>query len=95
VDKKRSQRLRGRKTWRANGAFENVEIAEKAVEATRKGEGLHGIFSQQRKELRLTQKPRKDVVQDIEEGYADGDKQVVQMNGRAGTNMKEKPTISA
>ena len=51
MEEKRSQGLKGRihvmrqrKTWRANGAFENVKMAEKALEATRKGESLDGVF---------------------------------------------------
>ncbi len=69
MEEKRAHGLRGRlhvmkerKTWRANGAFENVEMAEKALEATRKGENLDGVFSLQREELKLAQKPRKNVV---------------------------------
>jgi hypothetical protein len=59
--------LRERKTWRANGAFENVEMAEKAVAARKNGGSLEGVFAQQREELRLTQRPRKNVVQDMEQ----------------------------
>jgi hypothetical protein len=103
MEEKRSQGLRGRihfmrerKIWRANGAFENVEMTEKALEARRKGESLDGIFAQQRGELRLTRKPRKNVVQDMEgHDVQNDDRQVVQMNGHAGTNVKEKPKISA
>jgi hypothetical protein len=75
MEEKRAQGLRGRihvmrerKTWRANGAFENVEMAKKAVEASRKGESLDGVFAQQREELQMTQRPRKNVVQDMNEG---------------------------
>jgi len=105
VEEKRSEGVRGRihvmrqrKTWRANGAFENVEMAEQALEATRKGESLDGVFAQQRKELQLTHRPRKNVVRDIEQGHRvkDDDRvQPVQMNGCATTHMKEMPTISA
>jgi hypothetical protein len=84
MEEKRSQGLRGRihimrerKLWRANGAFENVEMAGKALEARRKGESLDGVFAQQRKELQLTQKSRKDVVDDITKGKRVGDVQKV------------------
>ncbi|KAE9380497.1 glycosyltransferase family 1 protein [Stipitochalara longipes BDJ] len=100
MEEKRSKGLRGRihvmkerKLWRANGAFENVEMAEKALAARRKGESLDGVFAEQRKELQLTEKPRKDVVDDIAEGKGVEDVQKVQMNGRAGTNVKGKPTL--
>jgi hypothetical protein len=77
--------LRERKTWRANGAFENVEMAEKAVAARKKGESLEGVFAQQKEELKLTQRPRKDVVADMEqggEGYKRNEQnQVVQEEG--------------
>ena len=53
--------MRKRKTWRANGAFENVEMAEEAVAARKKGKGLEGVFSQQRKELKLAEHLRKSV----------------------------------
>lgn len=84
MDEKRAEGLRGkihvmreRKTWRANGAFENVEMAEKALEATRRGESLDGVFAHQRKELQLTHEPRKGVVQDMEEGKEVEDDQKV------------------
>lgn len=60
--------LRERKTWRANGAFENVEMAEKALEARRKGESVEGVFAEQRDELKLAKRPRKNVDMDIKEG---------------------------
>jgi hypothetical protein len=88
--------LRERKTWRENGAFENVEMAEKAVQARKKGEGLEGAFAQQREELKLTQRPRKNVVQDMEQGEA-GDKrneENVQDQGSARPEGKDIPMIS-
>jgi len=100
MEEKQSKGLKGRihvmkerKLWRANGAFENVEMAEKALEARRKGEGLEGVFAEQRKDLELTEKPRKGVVDDIAEGNRVEDVQKVQMNGHAGTNVKPKPTV--
>jgi len=75
MDQKRKQSLIGRihvmrerKTWRTNGAFENVEMAEKALEAMRKGQSLDGVFAQQREHLKLAEKPRKNVVQDLKMG---------------------------
>jgi hypothetical protein len=101
MEEKGSHGLRGRlhamkvrKTWRANGAFENVEMAEKALEARRKGEGLDGVFAEQKRELQLTQRPRKDVVDDIAEGRGIEDVQKIQMKGPAGTNVKDKSTTS-
>ncbi|KAF8852404.1 UDP-Glycosyltransferase/glycogen phosphorylase [Acephala macrosclerotiorum] len=51
MEEKRARGLRGklrvmreRKTWRSHGAFENVAMAEKALEARRKGESLGGVF---------------------------------------------------
>jgi len=61
MDEKRSQGLKGRvvamrerKTWRSNGAFENVDMAERALEARRKGENLDGVLAAQREELKKT-----------------------------------------
>lgn len=89
MEEKRTQGLRGklhvmkeRKQWRANGVFENVEMAEKALEARMKGGNLDGVSAEQRRELELAQKPRKDVVDDMEEGKPVEDMQKVQMNGR-------------
>ena len=102
MEEKQSEGLRGRihvmrerKTWRANGAFENVEMAEKALEARRKGESLNGVFAEQRRELQLSQKPRKEVVDDVAEGKPAEDVQKLQMNGHTEMNLKEKPDISA
>ena len=52
--------LRERKTWRANRVFENVEMAEKAVAARKKGENLEGVFTQQRDELKLNAKAEEE-----------------------------------
>ena len=89
MEEKRTQGLKGRihllrerKKWRANGAFENVEMAKKALEARRKGESLEGVFSQQREELRLAKRPRKGVDRDIREGgggESDDGRQKVQL----------------
>lgn len=58
--------LRQRRQWRANGAFENVVMAEMAVEATRRGEGLEETFAEQRKELEKVDRPRKNVVGELQ-----------------------------
>lgn len=58
-----------RREWRANGAFENVVMAEKALEARKRGEDLDGVFSEQRQELKKAAKPKKDVVDDIRQGH--------------------------
>lgn len=63
--------LRERKTWRVNGAFENVEMAEKALEAVKRGESLDDVFRLQREELKKSRMPRRDVVKDIEEDKAE------------------------
>lgn len=89
--------MKERKIWRANGAFENVEMAEKALEATRKGQSLEGVFAQQREELKLTHKPRKNVVQDLNEGKNGGDLdvgQVVQTHDNAKPDTKEMPSLT-
>jgi hypothetical protein len=108
MEEKRSQGLRGRvhvmrerKTWKANGAFENVEMAKKAIEATRKGESLDGVFAQQRAELKMAQQPRKNVVQNMDEGKdgKDGngvndEGQRVQTKQYAQVPTKEIPSLS-
>ncbi|KUJ23026.1 UDP-Glycosyltransferase/glycogen phosphorylase [Mollisia scopiformis] len=88
--------MRERKTWRANGAFENVTMAERALEAKRNGESLEGVFAQQRVELANSQRPRKNVVKDLEQGNGnevDADAQHIQKNGKARAPTKETPDI--
>lgn len=60
LEEQRTQGLKGRiahfrmrKSWRVNGAFENVEMAEKALEAWRKGGSLQGFLGEQRETPRL------------------------------------------
>lgn len=102
MEDKRAKGLKGkldafkeRKTWRINGAFDNVEMAEKALEATRKGESLEDVFRLQREELRKSQLPWKEVAKDIEEekhdaGVGDlvstGDGTGVDDGGKAGND---------
>ena len=89
--KGRLQAMKERKAWRANGAFENVEMAEKALEARRKGESLDGIFAEQRDEMKKQDRPRKAVEKDLTKGKGNqkkGERQLVQENG-------ETPTVEA
>lgn len=58
MDEKRSEGLKGRATamkerkqFRQNGAFENVEMAQRALDATKTGESLEAVFAQQRVDL--------------------------------------------
>lgn len=85
MEAKRSQGIRGRigvirehKTWRTNGAFENVEQAEKALDASKRGENLDGVFDEQRKELSEAKKPRRKVSKDMME-----EKKTRETNGQA------------
>lgn len=64
--------MKERKTWRANGAFENVEMAEKALEASRRGENLEGVFKEQRKEMERSEMARRNVVDEMGKQSGDG-----------------------
>jgi hypothetical protein len=66
----RIQVMKERKMWRANGAFENVAMAEKALEARRKGESLDSAFQEQRRELEKARRPRKPNMLDVFEERA-------------------------
>ncbi|OWP04459.1 hypothetical protein B2J93_3407 [Marssonina coronariae] len=75
MEEKRAHGLKGRvramrehQTWRANGAFENIASAEKALEAKRKGLSLDEVSAQQRDELQVTQRPRGNAAQEMEQG---------------------------
>jgi len=103
MEEKRAEGLKGRvkflrekKTWRANGAFENVEMAERALEAKRKGESFEGVFERQRKELELAKRPKKNVQADMQEaGDGVGEKgQAVQLNGTAKPPVKEEHNLA-
>ncbi|KAI9881599.1 MAG: hypothetical protein M1830_000163 [Pleopsidium flavum] len=66
---KKAKGLRGRiemhkehKYWREHGAFENVEQANKALEAQKKGHSFDKVFKRQRKELRMAEAPRKSTM---------------------------------
>lgn len=76
MEEKRTEGLVGRikvrherKAWRENGAFENVEMAERALEARKRGEDFESVFKDQRKELNKAAKPKKDVVDEIQPGH--------------------------
>ena len=104
MEEKRAQGLAGkiklmkeRKTWRANGAFENVTMAEKALEANRKGESLDNVFAEQRVELSIAQRERRNVAKDLQQGTADdveADAQVVQGNGQVRPPKKDTPEVN-
>jgi hypothetical protein len=65
--KGRIQAVRERRHWRENGAFENVEWAEKALEARKRGESLEEVMREQREEIERAHRPRKPVMRDLEE----------------------------
>lgn len=54
-----------RKNWRANGAFENVEMAEKVLEANKNGDDMDKLFKEQRTDSDVADAPKKDVVDEI------------------------------
>lgn len=71
MEKKKSSGLKGRvrvmkerKTWRAYGAFENIEMAEAALEARKKGESLDAVFEKQRIESEKAKLSPNSVVDD-------------------------------
>lgn len=73
MDEKRADTIIGRlqinkerKTWRAKGVFENVEMAEKALKARKNGESLDAIFAEQRKELEKAKKPKKMALETVD-----------------------------
>lgn len=66
------------KRWRKHGAFENVEQANKALEAQKKGHSFDNVFRRQRKELRMAQAPRKSTMTKA------------QRQGKAGMEREEK-----
>lgn len=61
--------MRERRTWHANGAFEGVAAAERALNARREGgqEELERVFGEQRRELEWAKRPRKGVAKELEE----------------------------
>lgn len=54
-----------RKNWRENGAFENVQMAERVLEANRRGENIDGVLKNQQKEIKHATGPKEDVVDEI------------------------------
>lgn len=60
-----------RKLWRENGGFENVEMAEKVLEARSKGEGLDGVFKEKRRQSELAGKQKKNVEKDLRRGVVE------------------------
>lgn len=68
-NQKRAKGLKGRielhrerKRWRQHGAYENIQQANKALEAQRKGHSLEKVFRRQRKELKVAAGPRKSTM---------------------------------
>lgn len=61
----RLQAMKERKTWRTNGAFDNVEMAERALEAKRRGESLDGVFLKRKTEIEKSRLPKRDVANDL------------------------------
>ncbi|CAG8973118.1 hypothetical protein HYALB_00007595, partial [Hymenoscyphus albidus] len=59
---------RERKRWREQGGFENVEMAEKVLEAKGKGEGLEDVFREKRREGRLSVRGKRGVQRDLKHG---------------------------
>jgi len=57
-----------RNAWKSSGAFENVQMAEKALEASKNGESLEGVFAEQEKEKRVASMPRENVIGNVQEG---------------------------
>jgi len=75
MDQKHGEGLSGkvaarkeRNAWKSSGAFENVQMAEKALEASKNGESLEGVFAEQEKEKKLARKPRENVIDNVQEG---------------------------
>jgi hypothetical protein len=76
MDEKRAHGLRGRiqvmkehKTWRANGAFENVETAEKVLKARKRGESLDRVFAKQKLEMEKARRPKTPAMNDVAEEH--------------------------
>ena len=75
MDQKHGEGLTGkvaakkeRNAWKLSGAFENVQMAEKALEASKHGESLEGVFAEQEKEKKLASKPKENVIGNVREG---------------------------
>ena len=75
IDEKRAEGLMGkatvmkeRKIWTAHGAFENVEMAEKALQARKNGQSVNEVLAIQKEEIEKDQGPRKNVVDEMKEG---------------------------
>jgi hypothetical protein len=63
-----------KKEWKAHGAFENVEMAERALEARKKGDEseLSEVFNREDKQKELAKQPRKNVVDELKENGEQG-----------------------
>ena len=96
---------REKRKWHRAGAFENVRQAKRALKAEREGRDFDEVFSQQMKELKKAEEPRKSTVGEGKwrtmeaKGYAgqtDGEGGPVS-NGHIGSNPDEhiKKDLSA
>jgi len=75
MDQKHGEGLAGkvaarkeRNAWKSSGAFENVQMAEKALKASENGEPLEGVFADQEKQKTLASKPKRNVIDNVQEG---------------------------
>jgi len=101
----RFQAMKEHKTWHTNGALENVEMAKRALDASRRGERLDEVFAEQRQELEETKKPRRNVVKDInkekeekDEEFADlgyGHDKVVETNSHGNMDGSSEGKVEA
>lgn len=79
--------FRERKTWKDNGAFENIEMAERALEARKKGESLEAVFEKQREGLKYSDSSQKNQSKDSQ----DEDERVKDFGHIAPRNGSVKP----
>ena len=73
VNKKKAQGVRGRldylqekKKWQDYDAFENVEEAERVLEARKQGKGMDEVFKHRKEELEGTENPREGPIVDTQ-----------------------------
>lgn len=78
LDEKKAHGLLGRvkerkerRHWRENGAFENVQMAERVLEARKRGENVDDVYKDETSEIqRATTGPKEDVVDEITDDKA-------------------------
>ncbi|MCJ1311902.1 hypothetical protein MMC25_005575 [Agyrium rufum] len=69
--KGRIESRKEREKWRKHGALENVDQAQKALDAQAQGKDFDVVFKQQRKELKKAQQPRKSTVEGAKRRHAE------------------------